>query len=166
MFAADTQSNRHPDNTLATPFDHHAWAQPRTAFAPVSEPLWNLDPWTTDLANLSWTPEPWNFNFATMPLADPSSTISPANSFSNSTLIKLDNGRFQCTMDNCRRSFARKADATRHHRSKHLPVRDFFFCGWAGCERQLRGFPRKDKRDDHERKIHGGVFQVGEEEVL
>ncbi|KAF2241685.1 hypothetical protein BU26DRAFT_524849 [Trematosphaeria pertusa] len=63
-----------------------------------------------------------------------------------------------CLYPNCNKRFSRIYDLRRHHRGKHEGTAEFT-CRYPGCRRGIRGFPRKDKRDDHERKIHGpGTF--------
>ncbi|KAF2250203.1 hypothetical protein BU26DRAFT_297146 [Trematosphaeria pertusa] len=67
---------------------------------------------------------------------------------------------YRCTYGNCNKLFSRIPDLDRHHRGSHEGMRDFT-CRVAGCQRAVRGFSRKDKRNDHERKMHkdlDGVF--------
>jgi hypothetical protein len=61
---------------------------------------------------------------------------------------------FICTYGNCNKEFGRKPELYRHHRSVHKTERPYK-CRDTGCSRSVRGFPRTDKRDDHERKVHG-----------
>ncbi|PVI03418.1 hypothetical protein DM02DRAFT_625812 [Periconia macrospinosa] len=64
----------------------------------------------------------------------------------------LDN---QLTIGNdAHKSFSRIQDLHRHHRGIHMQERKFV-CRYAGCLRASRGFPRKDKLSEHERKVHG-----------
>ncbi|KAH7070093.1 hypothetical protein FB567DRAFT_220163 [Paraphoma chrysanthemicola] len=58
-----------------------------------------------------------------------------------------------CTEHNCNKKFSRLPDVHRHHRGTHQDLRPFR-CRALGCERGERGFPRRDKRDMHERKMH------------
>jgi hypothetical protein len=58
-----------------------------------------------------------------------------------------------CHHENCNKTFGRIHELHRHNRSVH-EKRSTFHCRHAACERAHRGFPRKDKRDDHERKMH------------
>jgi hypothetical protein len=60
---------------------------------------------------------------------------------------------FICTYRNCNKEFGRKPELYRHHRSVHKAERPYK-CRDTGCLRAFRGFPRTDKRDDHERKVH------------
>jgi len=60
---------------------------------------------------------------------------------------------YVCTFGECSKQFSRLYDLHRHHRSAHERVL-VFPCRFAGCEREKAGFSRKDKRDDHERKMH------------
>ena len=58
-------------------------------------------------------------------------------------------------------TFTRRPDLERHHKTVHLKV-EAHWCPFAGCPRSKmavggvmeRPFPRKDKRDEHVRKIH------------
>ena len=59
-----------------------------------------------------------------------------------------------CTYKNCNKRFNRIHELHRHHRGIHKKILPFP-CRTDGCERAKKGFPRKDKRNDHERKIHG-----------
>ena len=61
-----------------------------------------------------------------------------------------------CTYHDCGARFTRRSDLRRHHNNIHLRARPFF-CGFNGCERAANGigFSRKDKRDSHEKKVHG-----------
>ncbi|KAF2490007.1 hypothetical protein BU16DRAFT_544351 [Lophium mytilinum] len=68
--------------------------------------------------------------------------------------------RFPCT--HCPKDFGRKAEMQRHLDNIHLK-RSAFWCRDAGCPRgehlfggrQGRSFPRADKRNEHEWKVHG-----------
>lgn len=66
----------------------------------------------------------------------------------------LDDGSVVCTYNSCGSQFRRRWDLTRHHRAVHLRA-GIFVCGSTGCIRATKGFPRKDKRDEHERNVHG-----------
>jgi hypothetical protein len=58
-----------------------------------------------------------------------------------------------CTHGDCNKKYSRMPDLRRHYRGSHLDDRRFK-CRALGCERATRGFPRRDKRDDHEKKMH------------
>ena len=60
---------------------------------------------------------------------------------------------YECTFPGCNKQYARVADLQRHYRGSHNGLKPFK-CRFEGCERAVRGFPRKDKRDDHERTVH------------
>lgn len=60
---------------------------------------------------------------------------------------------YVCTRDNCNKRYSRLQDLRRHCRGLHLHDHQFK-CRALGCERAVRGFPRKDKRDTHEKKMH------------
>lgn len=61
--------------------------------------------------------------------------------------------QFYCKIPSCNKSFTRKADLQRHHKSLHDPY--LIFCGC--CENKSGTFSssRMDKFQDHQRKVHG-----------
>jgi hypothetical protein len=61
---------------------------------------------------------------------------------------------YVCTYKKCNKRFNRIHELHRHHRGTHEKILPFP-CRTDGCARAKRGFPRKDKRNDHERKMHG-----------
>ncbi|KAK1755312.1 hypothetical protein QBC47DRAFT_402656 [Echria macrotheca] len=83
--------------------------------------------------------------------ATSSSTGSPAST--NIISAQLEDGTFVCTIDACHAKFKRNQELRRHQQSRHQRL-ELFFCRVAGCKRK-KGFPRKDKWRDHERKVHG-----------
>ncbi|KAI4950240.1 hypothetical protein J4E91_004896 [Alternaria rosae] len=58
-----------------------------------------------------------------------------------------------CTYIGCNKKYSRMPDLRRHYRGSHLDDRRFR-CRALGCERAIHGFPRRDKRDVHEKKMH------------
>lgn len=60
---------------------------------------------------------------------------------------------YVCTYSDCNKKYSRMPDLRRHYRGSHLEDRRFK-CRALGCERAIRGFPRRDKRDIHEKKMH------------
>lgn len=60
---------------------------------------------------------------------------------------------FVCTYQECNKEFGRRSELYRHHRSVHKKARPFK-CQVNGCYRSIHGFPRMDKKTDHERKKH------------
>ena len=78
--------------------------------------------------------------------------------------IRKKNGEssnlFMCERPNCRgKSFGRQYELKRHHNGAHADRPTVLWCNLVGCERSeaegSRPFPRKDKRNDHVRKVHG-----------
>jgi len=70
-------------------------------------------------------------------------------------------GFFVCDTDRCGRPFKRLSDLRRHHDSLH-GRQGYFKCRASSlCKRAMSGFPRKDKRDEHERKMHKLNLAVG-----
>jgi len=70
-------------------------------------------------------------------------------------------GFFVCDTDRCGRPFKRLSDLRRHHDSLH-GRQGYFKCRASNlCKRAMSGFPRKDKRDEHERKMHKLNLAVG-----
>lgn len=61
---------------------------------------------------------------------------------------------YVCTYKKCNKRLNRIHELHRHHRGTHEKLLPFP-CRTNGCARAKRGFPRKDKRNDHERKMHG-----------
>jgi len=70
---------------------------------------------------------------------------------------RLSNKSWICTISPCAKRFTRYQDLSRHQNSTHFHLQPFF-CRSPGCLRRRRGFPRKDKRDGHERKVHGACL--------
>ena len=62
--------------------------------------------------------------------------------------------KFVCTYHGCNEEMSRSYDLQRHYGSIHSGLRPHK-CRIEGCKRAVDGFPRKDKRNDHERKVHG-----------
>jgi hypothetical protein len=73
---------------------------------------------------------------------------------------------YVCTHEDCDKKYSRMLDLRRHDREAHQDDRRFK-CRALGYERAVRGFPRRDKRDIHERKMHvgigNGIFPPNEE---
>lgn len=65
----------------------------------------------------------------------------------------------KCHFPGCEeQSFGRWAEFTRHYNGAHAVKLTKYWCPQAGCTRSEAGgnrpFPRKDKRDEHVRKMH------------
>lgn len=67
---------------------------------------------------------------------------------------KIGVEKFICTYHGCNEKLSRSYDLQRHYASMHSGLRPHK-CRIEGCKRAVDGFPRKDKRNDHERKVHG-----------
>ncbi|KAF4541801.1 C2H2 domain containing protein [Lasiodiplodia theobromae] len=81
-------------------------------------------------------------------------------STAGSTWEMRDNKYF-CLHPGCRNpSFKRLGDLERHQNNVHAQTK-FFWCRYSGCERG-RSFPRKDKRNEHERKVHHVDYTLAE----
>lgn len=63
---------------------------------------------------------------------------------------------YLCTFKRCNKQFTRIYDLRRHHEGVH-ERKASFPCSWINCRRHVEAFTRKDKRDEHERKIHGNI---------
>jgi hypothetical protein len=61
---------------------------------------------------------------------------------------------FVCAYGTCNKRYARLPDLRRHHRGAHQGNHQFK-CRASGCTRAIRGFARRDKRDSHEKSMHG-----------
>lgn len=55
--------------------------------------------------------------------------------------------------DHCNTVFARKSDLQRHIQTKHSQGHSHF-CPFEDCDRSIEGYPRKDKLDEHNKKLH------------
>ncbi|KAH7109451.1 hypothetical protein B0J11DRAFT_601657 [Dendryphion nanum] len=64
--------------------------------------------------------------------------------------------KFVCTYDQCNKKYSRLAELHRHYRGEHEGKRPYR-CRTIGCPRSVHGFPRMDKRADHEKSKHGGT---------
>lgn len=53
----------------------------------------------------------------------------------------------------CNTVFARKSDLQRHIQTKHSEGHSHF-CPFEDCDRSIEGYPRKDKLDEHIKKMH------------
>lgn len=60
---------------------------------------------------------------------------------------------FICTFRGCNKRFSRRYNLNRHRDCVHHKSGKYK-CRRQGCERTLDGFPRRDKRDEHERTPH------------
>jgi len=75
---------------------------------------------------------------------------------------------FRCSMPSCiDETFNRWQDFTRHYNGAHVAedAGDRFWCQVPDCERAVRPFPRKDKLNDHVRKMHMSVIESGSSEI-
>ncbi|KAI1120926.1 hypothetical protein F5Y10DRAFT_272573 [Nemania abortiva] len=111
---------------------------------PSSPPSANMDPGGTYVASSS------------SPAGTALGPPSTIESFTPETPVSLapDSQRWICDLGSCHHPFSRRQDLVRHRDSVHFRRRTFV-CGHAGCRRHVVGFPRKDKRDEHERRVHG-----------
>src|SRR6266480_5254748 len=66
----------------------------------------------------------------------------------------LNRHDYICTYNGCNTHFTRISDLKRHHEAQHVRQNEYF-CRFHGCRRMIRAFKRKDKRNEHEKKIHG-----------
>jgi len=106
---------------------------------------------TTDLLTEDYTDLSVSDNQSGQPLvSDESGSNSP---ISYPCLQILGEKSFKCIYNDCGSVFTRLSDLKRHHRGIHKRCVSFY-CRFAGCQRARRGFSRKDKRDDHERRLH------------
>ncbi|KKY22832.1 putative c2h2 finger domain-containing protein [Diplodia seriata] len=74
---------------------------------------------------------------------------------------EMRNNKYFCRHAGCRNpSFKRLGDIERHQNNVHTQTK-FFWCRYDGCDRG-RPFPRKDKRNEHERKVHHVDYTLAE----
>jgi hypothetical protein len=71
---------------------------------------------------------------------------------------RIDKKTLMCMFEECGKMFTRLSDLRRHHSTIHTPSVSYL-CPVQDCLRRKHGFARKDKRDEHVRKIHH--IQVG-----
>ena len=85
---------------------------------------------------------------------DDKSAIASTNASENGLDAPKQN-KLVCTWVGCKSTtaFSRQADLSRHIKTHHTST--VFKCPVARCDRAIRPFPRKDKRDEHVRKCHG-----------
>lgn len=87
-------------------------------------------------------------------------TTAPCRHASVQQRAAVNGGRPYCTHADCldangqpMRSFSRKADVSRHHRSQHEP--QYIDCPYARCSRKGdNGFTRNDHLIEHQRQYH------------
>ena len=101
--------------------------------------------------DLEYTDLSGSDNQSGLPLA--SNESSSTSAISQPCLQILGKKSFKCIYNDCGSLFTRISDLKRHHQVIH-ERRVSFYCRFAGCRRAARGFCRKDKRDDHERRLH------------
>ena len=63
-------------------------------------------------------------------------------------------GSVICLFNDCRTRCSRLSDLRRHHQTQHVRSIEYTCRASPLCKRAKRGFPRKDKRNEHEWKIH------------
>src|SRR2546430_9600895 len=81
----------------------------------------------------------------------------------------LANDRYACNKPECFSiTFARISELKRHIKTKHMKTENFW-CSHVGCNRSRtsraeagKPFPRKDKRNEHERLVHKKRNQANE----
>jgi uncharacterized Zn-finger protein len=81
--------------------------------------------------------------------------VEPIAPLSQPCLQILGKKSFLCIYNKCGSQFTRISDLKRHHLDRHVHIKSFY-CRFNGCRRAKRGYARKDKRDDHEKRIHRG----------
>jgi len=70
---------------------------------------------------------------------------------------------FVCSEPQCYgRTFGRRQELVRHYNGAHAPpdAGNMFWCAVPGCDRGVRPFPRKDKLNDHVRKVHMSMVEA------
>lgn len=84
-------------------------------------------------------------------------TLTPLTANVSFRIEKIQVHKLICTYQDCGKKFSRLPELRRHHRGTHQGHRPYR-CRAQSCRRSIDGFPRRDKRDDHERKVHGGIM--------
>ena len=103
----------------------------------------------------SWT-------WLTNPTSNSPSTATTTSGDTTVASPRKQANRFICNYGGCHKSFSRRYDLQRHN-EVHSPLHAYW-CRAQGCKRNeavigAKPFPRKDKRDDHERKAHPSTTQ-------
>lgn len=80
----------------------------------------------------------------------------------NTKTIPRRDGTFLCLQHGCPWTFKRAFERNRHFQTKHGKNTKTYLCSENTCRRSKDGFPRKDKRDEHEQKVHGIVRTSGQ----
>lgn len=85
------------------------------------------------------------------------STSSADSSSSTDDHIRVETKKvFVRTYKDCNTRFSRKPELQRHFKGTHK--REYLYlCRTFGCYRSVRGFPRREKRHDHEKSMHGAT---------
>ncbi|KAJ4361911.1 hypothetical protein N0V83_010852 [Neocucurbitaria cava] len=98
---------------------------------------------------------------STSPTASPLSLNDQPNIMVGSmySTASLDAFVFKCSIPECmEKTFGRWYDLRRHFNGAHTVEGEVYWCEVVGCARSALGggrpFPRKDKMNDHVRKIH------------
>jgi hypothetical protein len=127
-------------NTHALPLEFSPPALPETEVIPPSQPI------------IPTTLESYAHGVQIMP-----AIAGPIVGSDVPICARLSDKSWICTISSCAKRFTRYQDLSRHQNSTHFHLQSFF-CRSPGCLRRRRGFPRKDKRDGHERKVHGACL--------
>ncbi|KAL2068105.1 hypothetical protein VTL71DRAFT_16203 [Oculimacula yallundae] len=65
----------------------------------------------------------------------------------------------KCTVPHCKATdFTNLGDLKRHHRTVHR--QGSFFCPSLSCKRHVKGFGRKDNRDEHVKRVHSAGMMM------
>jgi hypothetical protein len=94
---------------------------------------------------------PGSDNQSVQPSTRDESTSTPL--VSQPCLQILGKNSFMCIYNECGSRFTRISDLKRHHLDRHAR-HVIFYCRFTDCQRAVRGFSRKDKRNDHEKRVH------------
>jgi hypothetical protein len=94
------------------------------------------------------------------------STSTMGTSEPSTETTRKDEKSIQC--GTCQKRFNRTAELRRHNDTFHNPNASQYFCTVPGCDRVSRSFHRKDKYEDHMRKVHArpsasGTYEHDEE---
>lgn len=126
---------------------------PPSSHTATHEGRWTAD-WTLNNSRSSETPA-HNLSATDEPIV----TRPPIISIPVTTQCS-DDQVYNCEHTSCvGKTFGRRYELERHYNSIHAVDPTVFWCTVVGCKRSAaecgRPFRRKDKRNDHMRKIHG-----------
>ncbi|GME24401.1 hypothetical protein GTA08_BOTSDO04678 [Neofusicoccum parvum] len=138
----------------------HSGSGPATAFEPLwlAEQTWATPSWHAGVHEVAGT------SAAYIPIGDHNTLAHvalPSDNPKSAKSWEMRDNKYFCLYQGCHSPFFKRiGDLERHQNNVHTQTK-FFWCRSDECDRG-RPFPRKDKRNEHERKIHGVDYTLAE----